>query len=131
VTSAGTSGRLYLTTDYGATWTPKTTPPSRFAGIESLFVDPEQPDTLVSATPDGFYRSTDGAVTWTTIKTPWLGGGSYQHFAYLPSACRTGGTLFTIAGSRQVYASFDFGATWQTSQRETSQLSVGFDIAVT
>ncbi len=52
----GRMGSLWLTTDYGVTWTPKTSPPGPFNGILQLAVDPDQPNTLVAAKEDGLYK---------------------------------------------------------------------------
>jgi hypothetical protein len=60
-TAAGVLGTLSLSTDFGASWTAKASPPTTFSGIVNLAVYPDQPGTLVATTADGLYISSDGA----------------------------------------------------------------------
>ena len=121
-TAAGVLGTLWLSTDYGATWTQKASPPTTFSGMLNLAVDPDQPATLLAATPDGLYKSADGAASWTRQSGPgssFLFEGYYP-FALLRHSCTPSGGLFalgsSIAGSYQVAFSPDDGITWMTPQ---------------
>jgi len=121
-TAAGVTGSLSLSTDFGATWVSKGSPPTIFSGILSLAVDPDQPDTLVAATPDGLYKSSDGAASWTRQGTPGLSFLPESHipFGILGHRCAPSGGIFAAgsagAGTYQVAYSADDGATWKTPQ---------------
>jgi uncharacterized protein (TIGR03437 family) len=119
-TSLGAQGRLSLSTDFGATWTSKASPPTGFSLILNLAVDPDQSSTLVAATPDGFYKSTDGADSWTRVSAPgrsFLPEGHYA-FALVSRRCSPTGGLFALgsaaAGTYQVAFSPDGGTSWNT-----------------
>ena len=122
-TSAGTLGAFWLSTDYGATWNPKASPSTGFSFILNLAVDLEQPATLVATTPDGLYKSTDGARSWTRTTGPGPASFSiegFDPFVLLSHRCASGGGLAAIgsggAPSFQVAFSQDYGATWMTPQ---------------
>ena len=126
--SMGVSGSLWLSTDYGTTWTMKGSPPTVFSGILNLAVDPDQPDILVAATPDGLYSTTDGATTWV----PTQGHGAFfsvnghAPFALLSHRCGPGGGLVALGGMQQVAFSPDDGATWNTPQlSQVSSVTAG------
>ena len=136
-TAAGVTGSLSLSTDLGATWVSKSSPPNNFSAILNLAVDPDQPNALVAATPDAFYVSLDGAATWTREAS---NGGSFLpegHFAFaiLSHRCAPAGGLFALgsagAGSYGVAFSPDYGATWKTPQLTgVSSLTAGASCAV-
>lgn len=120
--AAGVTGTLWLSTDYGATWTQKASPPTTFSGILNLAVDPDQPNTLLAATADGLFKSSDGGASWTRRDGP---GSSFllegnDPFAIVRHSCSPGGGLFALGsgviGTYQVAFSPDDGATWMTPQ---------------
>jgi uncharacterized protein (TIGR03437 family) len=121
-TAAGVLGTLWLSTDYGVSWTQKASPPTTFSGMLSLSVDPDQPATLLAATADGLYKSADGAASWTRQAGP---AGSFNFdgfspFALVRHSCAPSGWLFAL-GERdvltyQVAFSPDDGVTWMTPQ---------------
>jgi photosystem II stability/assembly factor-like uncharacterized protein len=124
--SVGTPGTLSLSTDYGSTWTVKTSPPTTFSAIEDLAVDPDQPNTLVAATVAGsFYKSPDGAASWT-LQTPLDGPPAEPpfiaetRFVLVRESCSPSGGLLSIgnASFSQAAAAFspNFGMTWRTPQ---------------
>ena len=109
-------GSLYLSTDFGATWTAKASPNDTFSAMWALAVDPVNPNTLLGVTPDGLFVSTDGAASWTGPRRGIL----FDAFTPLvPAApgCTAPGGVFAISGagfSAAVAFSPDDGATWQT-----------------
>jgi uncharacterized protein (TIGR03437 family) len=127
-TSLGVSGTLSLSMDFGATWTAKASLPTVFSAIYNLAVDPDQPNTLVAAAVDGFYKSTDGAASWTRQMghlaqfSPETAPDNPQSFALVSHACSSSGGLFSLgsgggaSGSFQVAFSPNDGVTWATPQ---------------
>jgi uncharacterized protein (TIGR03437 family) len=118
-------GSLFLSTDYGATWTQKASLPSAFSNIMGLQVDPSQPNRLVAAAPaNGFYVSTDGASSWTLnapsqTADPYFLPETVEPFALAPQTCNPGGGVFALGsgpGTSSVAFSADFGLTWMTPQ---------------
>lgn len=123
--SAGVSGSVYQTTDYGETWTQKASPPGTFSAITAIAVDPDQPSTLVALALGGIYTSTDGASSWTLKKStsnfsPNTSPIGFNTFLLVPESCNASGGLFTLGdaspGSFGVAFSPDFGVTWITPQ---------------
>jgi uncharacterized protein (TIGR03437 family) len=120
--SAGSQGRLAMTKDFGATWTPKASPSDIFSAMLGLQVDPSQPSVLVAATPDGFFKSSDGANTWAR-QTGSPGSGrfspdGYHPFVLVNHTCSPNGGLFAIGDGLPATYSVDFsaddGVTWNT-----------------
>ena len=118
--AAGVTGTLYLTTDYGATFTQKTSPPPPFSGISYLAVDPDQPGTLVAQAGNALYKSTDGASSWTAQTSTSEYNFNPGTFALVPDPCSASGGLFglgyTAFATSRISFSPDFGITWQTPQ---------------
>jgi uncharacterized protein (TIGR03437 family) len=131
--SRGVSGNLWLSMDYGTTWTGKASPPSTFSLILNLAVDPDQPNILVASTPDALYKSMDGAATWVRTQSPTVSFSVEGHspFVLLSSRCGPGGGLFALGGMQQVAFSPDDGATWNTAQlSQVSSVTTGPGCAV-
>ncbi len=116
--AAGTLGSLYLSTDYGATWTGRARPPTNFSGIYALAVDPDQFNVLVAATVDGLYLSTNGASSWILQTRASSGAPNlFSPFALVSNQCNPAGGLYALVdGSsyNQVVFSPDDGATFMT-----------------
>lgn len=114
--SRGTQGSLFLTTDNGATWIPKASPPGTFTEIFDLHVDPRDPGTLAAATLEGLSISTDGASTWMLRPHSRL-AVEKRGPLLLPGPPCAAGTIAAIGDSAgQVLISADYGAaTWKTS----------------
>ena len=108
-------GRIYKSTDFGATWTVGQSPVGDFgSATESAsysMVDANN-GILINNT-HGFYRTTDGAATWTEDVTPT---GYYRNFdiAYVPGCVNTyvttGEDIDGIGRGSSI--SQDGGATW-------------------
>ncbi len=116
----GTIGSLYLTTDYGTTWTQKASPPSDFSAISDLAVEADQPGTLVALTVGAaFFTSSDGAATWT-LETTFKYSFNPETFVLAPETCNSPGGLFAVGvavtGTSSVSFSTGFGTTWNTPQ---------------
>lgn len=115
--SQAVMGSLYLSTDFGATWTAKGAPPTTFSAIQTLAVDPNNSSNLLATTPDGLYLSTDGGATW---KQQDGFGQLFQvdenyPFTFLSPGCGPAGTVAaaeTYSGGGPVGFSPDYGATW-------------------
>ncbi|MGD1091164.1 MAG: SBBP repeat-containing protein [Bryobacteraceae bacterium] len=112
--SGGSAGTLWLSTDYGSTWTAKASPPTTFTAIQTLAVDPNQSNILVAATADGLYKSSDGAASWTLQRGSNFMPETEDPFVMVPHTCIPSGGLLAINGA--VAFSPDFGVTWTTPQ---------------
>jgi uncharacterized protein (TIGR03437 family) len=122
---AGVQGTLYLSTDFGATWTQKTSPPTVFSSIFNMAVSPDNPMLLAAGTGDGLYKSSDGGITWTVEKQaplaqPFFSPETNIPFVLAPQACNASGGLLAAggAGAGSLSAAFtpDYGSTWMTPQ---------------
>jgi parallel beta-helix repeat protein len=112
--SAG--GRIYRTTDAGATWTSGTVP-GAVTGTRVISVWFQSPTHGIAGhyTTSGVYnaaRTTDGGATWSAIT---VGTGTTYNIAVASS-----GTMdFWMARGTDVYRSSDRGATWTQSYTGT------------
>jgi len=111
-----------LSKDFGVTWTPKATPPTVYNSVLGIQVDPDQPNVLVAAAPDGFYKSSDGANSWTRQSGP---GGSTRFsggspFVLVSHKCSPNGGMFALGSSfgatSRIAFSPDDGITWNIPQ---------------
>jgi uncharacterized protein (TIGR03437 family) len=122
-TTGGASGVLALSMDFGATWTQKGSP-AGFTGLLGLQVDPDQPTVLVATTPDGIYKSSDGANSWVRQVSPFgspaISVDGFHPFALVSHKCSPNGGLFAIGssfgGGFHIAFSPDDGITWKTPQ---------------
>jgi hypothetical protein len=127
--SSSTNGRLYATTDAGATWT------STAVGnvyIYSIVVDPTKPSTLYvgagttgsnSNTKSGVYKSTDSGATFTQVL-------SSQYVYSLAMSPQNPSLLLAGTGSylnnKGVVRSTDAGQTWTNATGLPSDATFGF-----
>jgi uncharacterized protein (TIGR03437 family) len=135
--AAGVHGTLYLSTDFGATWTQKTSPPTVFSSIFNMAVSPDNPLLLAAGTGDGLYKSSDGGITWTAEKQaplaqPFFSPETNIPFVFVPQACDASGGLLAaggaIAGSSSAAFTSDYGSTWTTPQlTHVSSMAAGPD----
>jgi len=105
-TSAGAGGQLFLSHDWGSTWTQLSTPPFIGSGgpgaIQSLLPDPDVAGTLYALSINMFNLSADGGTSWQNLSTTSFTG----KLTALSRSC-AGGAL--LAGNQ---VSLDFGQTW-------------------
>ena len=118
LTATGATNYLYLSTDWGATWTEKT-------GFADLTFDPDLPNVLYSITNRGaLFVSRNNAATWTVLSEASLGP-----LTSISRHCAGGALLSTT--SQGVTSSPDFGQTWSAPQlTRTRQLINGPACAV-
>jgi hypothetical protein len=96
------------TTDNGATWTAKNAGlPTRT--INGLAVDPFVPHNIYIATDSGAYRSENHGDTWGAV-LPGIACTAVTVDTDTP------GVLYLGTASKGVYASSDYGQTWQNLQ---------------
>jgi uncharacterized protein (TIGR03437 family) len=119
-TSAGTLGGFYLSTDFGATWTAKASPPDTFSAMLTLTIDPSS-GMLLATTPAGLFTSTDGAASWKRLSGPGSAPllDTFGGPVLLGGGCGAGPTLVARVsgqGSYSVAFSSDFGKTWTPAQ---------------
>jgi photosystem II stability/assembly factor-like uncharacterized protein len=112
VPTVGFDGPIFLSADFGRSWTWKVAPAN--LGVPfSLLVDPEQPNRLYAATGNGVIVSVDGAASWVLSQQSAMGPS--RGLALLPRAC-SGGGLFGISAADGVARSLDFASGWQSPQ---------------
>jgi len=95
------NGRVFKTTDSGASWTPIST----VTAVRSLILAPANPSTLYAVTGHGVVKSRDGGETWTNAGLPE--GGNYS----LVIDPRTPSTLYAQT-FRTLLKSTDGAETW-------------------
>ncbi len=120
---AGSNG-IMKSSDGGATWTEIGRTAMGNVGVDSLLIDPTNPQTIMAGTGDinnygHMYRSTDGGQTWTKLTT---GGNDCEWPSIVSSASSNGNVRFYSVASgyarnagatSRLYKSDDHGATWQ------------------
>ncbi len=110
--ASGTQGTFWLSTDFGATWTARASPNDTFNAFYTVAVDPAHPNSLIGATPDGIFVSTDGAASWTGPRRA-VSLDEFTPLVVLPE----GVLAITGAGAAASVAfSPDYGLTWTTPQ---------------
>ncbi|OWW25797.1 hypothetical protein B4Q04_09385 [Zobellia sp. OII3] len=76
---ANSQGKIWKSTDRGATWTLKNSGLNPKAEIESIVVDPVNTNIVYATTNYGFYKSTNGGNTWVQ-KTNGLDHDVFRSF---------------------------------------------------
>ncbi len=119
---AGTTGQGVWRSVNGGVWT-QTTDVFAGATILSVAVQPNNPMSVLAATPAGIFRSTDGGTTWSEP-----GGGlptqSVIDLAYSPFDSQ----LVLGAGQQRIFQSSNGGQSWTSSNIGTANiLRVVFD----
>ena len=93
---------IYVSTDAGTTWSLRNTVKSR--RINKLVVDPQNSQRLWASGDQGLERSTDGAVTWTQLRTDAI--------TDLTLDPTNSNTVFVAVNSAGFYKSTDSGTTF-------------------
>lgn len=86
--ASGNNGQVWKTTDAGATWTSIPLPSGPNKRRILLALDPEDPNVLVAAFPQGtngnkIFRTTNGGSTWTNLTTSVLDNESVHSIALI------------------------------------------------
>jgi photosystem II stability/assembly factor-like uncharacterized protein len=92
---------LASSADGGRTWTPLTTPP---AYPFTTFTATPDGSVMLVGSPDGIYRSDDGAQSWT--KLPFDGG------AFAIAVTSGGQDVAVVNNETELFRSSDGGQTW-------------------
>lgn len=93
---------VYVSTNAGATWTQRPNVVAR--RISRILVSPTNANTVYVAGENGFERSTDAGVTWTTIRT-----GQISDAVIDPA---NGQTIYVNVMSDGIYKTTNAGTTW-------------------
>ncbi|HEX5654294.1 MAG TPA: hypothetical protein VFX58_14530 [Chitinophagaceae bacterium] len=102
---------LYKSTDGGITWQ-ETGMSWAYSSITfgyKLMMHPNDPDMLMAATSEGFWRSFDAGSTWTQSAS--LAGIEITDFEFDPNS---GARMYACGYSGNFYLSTDTGRTWST-----------------
>lgn len=124
---AGTSGGVYKSRDRARTWTkvhdgmisPSLLSSGRALMVNTVLIDPRQPDTVYAATLDGLYKTTNGAASWFRVGQA-LPDQMMNAMGVDPSAP---GVLY-VAGRQGVFKSTDGGDTWQEKNAGLASLNI-------
>jgi hypothetical protein len=104
-------GRVYLSSNAGASWTATTTPPNNGLSLSSIWFDDATSAVYVtSVAPDAtkthVWKTTDDGLTWTAID-----GGGFPAGIPVNAVIKAGTSLYA-ATHLGVYMSTDDGASW-------------------
>ena len=122
--SGSRGGGLYKSTNKGEDWefiisTDPTIPGNtRWYNVQSVKVDPKNPNTIYAATQAGFMKSTDAGNTWVRLDMP--DGGTIQTFIDI-AISPDGNTIFTAsysAGRCKLYRSINAGGEFKIATTE-------------
>jgi photosystem II stability/assembly factor-like uncharacterized protein len=115
---AGSSNGLYRSTDSGATWAMPTNVTGGFGyfgTVNAIVVDPSNSRNVYAGTANGdtygFFRSTDGGVTWANSNSG-LNLGPYGSVTGLAVDPASSSTLYATTSNGGVFRSTNAGGTW-------------------
>ena len=94
---------IYKTIDGGVTWTPSNVNIGNRMAVE-IIMDPLNHNTLIAATTDGIWRSTNAGASWTQTFT----GSAFKSMQRRPGS---NNVLYASTGTK-FYRSTNMGATW-------------------
>jgi len=95
------AGAVYRSTDFGSTWASTATAPADT--VFALEADPSDEATVIAATPDGVFVTTDSGSTWTNLR-----GGNLRTVLQYPGSPDT----LVAGGEAGVSISTDGGGHW-------------------
>ena len=120
---------IYVSSDGGITWSPANDILSADASVQSLAVDPKDPQVVYAATSNhGLLKTTDGGQNWQAIH------GGLPSTAVMSVAIDPANADIIFAGFelQAIYRSLDGGQTWEPAARgmsyESRILSICFDL---
>lgn len=93
---------VFVSTDAGATWTPRTAVVSR--RVAQVLVSPTDVNRVYVAGESGFERSTDGGVSWITVRAGQISDAVID--------TNSANTLYINVRSDGIYKTTDGGTTW-------------------
>jgi photosystem II stability/assembly factor-like uncharacterized protein len=106
-------GGIYISTDYGATFTPVEYDVPR-GSMELFAFAPTDPNVVYAAGYGGMLRSENGGLNWEDISPAGVPHGQFASLVVHPSDAQTIFTTFYgVEGVGGVYRSTDGGQTWQ------------------
>ena len=118
--SAGAAGSLWVSDNWGQTWSGTRAQPS--AAVVDLFTLPEMPSRLYAVTLAGFRVSEDDGETWSSTTGSSLLG--YQ--VSRATGCSSGTVLVVTQRVNQLAVSSDQGRKWQdTPVRDVQKFTAG------
>ncbi|HYP07269.1 MAG TPA: sialidase family protein [Bryobacteraceae bacterium] len=118
--SAGASGSLWVSNDWGATWSQTKAQPN--SAVVDLFTDPDAPNTLYVVTLGALRISDDGGQSWRNEPT----FDFLSHQVTRVTGCSTSTALVTIRAANQLAISENRGDTWQnTHLRDVQRFTAG------
>lgn len=111
---------MWRSPDGGATWSDITNNlasyHAKYDEISTVWVSPEDEDSLLVGTPHGVFASSDGGGTWSTTGLTT----NVQDIVYFPAS----DTLFAGTLFNGVYQSTDRGLTWQAMNNGLSSQGI-------
>ena len=125
--ASGVAGGIWKSTNGGATWTPKADLLINIA-VNSMILDPRNPDTLYAGTGEGFFngdavrgagvmKSTDGGEHWAQLPST-----TSSDFYYVQKIVMSKGSSQRLYAATRtgIFRSTDAGATWAKMLDKTS-----------
>ncbi len=113
-------GGMYRSDDYGESWRMVSDMPAMIQRpfyYTTLGTDPTNADVVYGGA-EGFWRSEDGGVTWSTLRTPH---GDNHDIWVNPND----GNIMVQSNDGGANVSFDYGATWSTQYNQPTVESYG------
>jgi photosystem II stability/assembly factor-like uncharacterized protein len=111
VVASGMGSLLYLSTDFGVTWSPRDpTGTGLGMGYSSIAVSADGAKLIAASTmSSSFFTSTDAGVTWILRNIPAT--GTYQ--GVIITLAADGKKLFAVSNNL-IFTSSDFGVSWRS-----------------
>lgn len=111
---AGTSEGIFLSTDYGATWTPRSNGLT-YTNVHAIdFID----SSVIAGCWAGLYKSVDNGVTWTDITHQVPYDNWINCLTVHDTVIYAGASNYDADDSGGVFMSADKGASWTAAAKE-------------